>query len=71
MDTRIKTRVSTALLVVAVVFLPVGDAMADWTPMNGGMMGNGNWYGNGGGWLPVLAIVVVGAVLFAVLRRGR
>ena len=37
--------------------------------MDGGTMGNGHWYGTGGVWLPVLAIVVVGAVLFAVLRR--
>ncbi|MCJ7452213.1 MAG: hypothetical protein MUO39_07025 [Steroidobacteraceae bacterium] len=69
MNTTIKPRLTTALLVFATVLLPVGDAIADWAPMNGGMMGNGNWYGNGGVWLPVLAIVVVGAVLFAVLRR--
>ena len=69
MDTTIKSRLSDTLLVAAAALLPVGGAMADGTNMNGGMMGNGNWYGTGGGWLPVLAIVVVGAVLFAVLRR--
>jgi hypothetical protein len=51
------------------MLLPVGRVMADGTPMNGGMMDNGHWYGTGGVWLPVLAIVVVGAALFAVLRR--
>jgi hypothetical protein len=69
MNTTIRPRLTTALLVAAAVMLPVGDAIADWAPMNGGMMGNGNWYGTGGVWLPVLTIVVVGAVLFAVLRR--
>jgi hypothetical protein len=69
MDTRIKSRISTALPVIVAMLLPVGRAMADGTPMNGGMMDNGHWYGTGGVWLPVLAIVVVGAALFAVLRR--
>ena len=70
MDTLIKTRLSSALLFVAAMVLPVGAAMAQGTMMDNGTMGNGHWYGNGGGvWLPVLAIVVVGAVLFAVLRR--
>ena len=69
MDATIKSRLFTTLLVAAAALLPVGGAMADGTNMNGGMMGNGHWYGTGGVWLPVLAIVVVGAVLFAVLRR--
>ena len=68
-DTTSKATVGTALLVVASLLMPVGAAMADGTTMGGGTMGNGNWYENSGVWLPVLAIVVVGAVLFAVLRR--
>ena len=55
--------------VASLILLPVSGAMADSTPMNGGMMGNGNWYGAGGAWLPALFIVVVGAVLYAVLRK--
>lgn len=69
MDTTIRSRLSTSLRVVVAKMLPVSGAMADGAPMNGGMMGSGHWYGTGGVWLPVLAIVVVGAVLFAVLRR--
>ncbi len=71
MGTTIKSRLSTAFLIVVAILVPVGGAMADATPMNGGMMGNGHWYGTSGVWLPVLAIVVVGAVLFALLRRRR
>lgn len=69
MNTTLASRLSTALIAVVATLLPVGGAMADRTAMNGGMMGNGNWYGTGAVWLPVLAIVIVGAVLFAVLRR--
>lgn len=69
MDTTTNSRLSSALLVVAATLLPVGTAMAQGTMMNNGAMGNGHWYGSGGVWLPVLAIAVVGAVLFAVLRR--
>jgi hypothetical protein len=69
MDTITDSRLSTALLAVAATLLPVGTAMAQTTMMDSGTMGNGHWYGTGGVWLPVLAIVVVGAVLFAVLRR--
>lgn len=69
MDTITRSRLSTAVLTVAAVLLPVGAAIAQGGMMDGGGMGNGHWYGTGGVWLPVLAIVVVGAVLFAVLRR--
>ena len=70
MDYAIKPRLSTALLVVAGMLLPVGAAMAQGGPTGGEMMGNGHWYGYGGGaWLPVLVVVLVGAVVFAVLRR--
>lgn len=70
MDTSIKTRFSSALLFLAAMVLPVGGAMAQGTMMDNGTMGNGHWYGYGGGpWIPVLVVVVVGAVLFAVLRR--
>ena len=69
MDTITRSRLSTAVLTVAAMLLPVGAAIAQEGMMDGGRMGNGHWYGTGGVWLPVLAIVVVGAVLFAVLRR--
>jgi len=69
MDTTSKATIGTAFLVVASLLMPVGAAMADGTMMGRGTMGNGNWHGNSGVWLPVLAILVVGAVLFAVLRR--
>lgn len=55
--------------IACLMLMPISGAMADSTPMNGGMMGNGNWYGNGGVWLPALVVIVLGAVLFAVLRR--
>lgn len=69
MDTITSSRFSTAVLIVTAMLLPVHVAIAQGTMMDGGTMGNGHWYGTGGVWLPVLAIVVVGAVLFAVLRR--
>ena len=69
MDTIIRSRLSTAVLTVAAILLPVGGAIAQGGMMDGGSMGTGHWYGSGGVWLPALAIVVVGAVLFAVLRR--
>jgi hypothetical protein len=69
MDTITRSRLSTAVLTFAAMLLPVGAAIAQGGMMDGGTMGNGHWYGTGGVWLPVLAIVVVGAVLFAVLRR--
>jgi hypothetical protein len=69
MDSTNKPRFSNTLLIAATSSLPVGAAMAQGGPTGGEMTGNGHWYGTGGVWLPVLAIVVVGAVLFAVLRR--
>lgn len=71
MDTITRSRISTAVVVVASIWLPIGAAIAQGGMMDGGGMGSGHWYGGGGVWLPVLAIVVVGAVLFAVLRRKR
>lgn len=55
--------------IASLMLMPVGGAMADSTPMNGGMMGNGNWYSSGGVWLPALVVIVLGVVLFAVLRK--
>ena len=69
MDTITRSRLSTAVLTVAALLLPVGAAIAQGGMMDGGRMANEHWYGTGGVWLPVLAIVVVGAVLFSVLRR--
>jgi hypothetical protein len=69
MDPRINNFPIRTLGVVFSLLIPVNGAMADWPSMNGGMMGNGNWYGSGAVWLPVLVIIVLGAVLFAVLRK--
>ena len=69
MDTITSSRLSTAVLIITAMLLPIDAAIAHGAMMDGGTMGNGHWYGTGGVWLPVLAIVVVGAVLFAVLRR--
>jgi uncharacterized membrane protein YhdT len=58
-----------ALCLAPMTFLPVGAALADNSPMSGGMMGNGTWYGAGTIWLPTLVVVVLlVAVLVAVLR---
>lgn len=57
------------LAVASSLTLLVSSAMADMTPMNGDTMGNGHWYSTGGFWLPAFAVVVVGAVLFAVPRK--
>ena len=69
MGTQINGILVRTLGVVSLMLIPVSGAMADRTPMNGGMMENGNWYGTGGVWLPALVIIVLGIVLFAVLRR--
>jgi lipopolysaccharide export LptBFGC system permease protein LptF len=55
--------------VVSLLLMPVSDAMADWTTMSGGMMGNGSWHGTGGAWLPALIVIVLGVVLFVALRK--
>lgn len=69
MDTITSSRLSTAVLIITAMLLPIDAAIAQGAMMDGGTMGNEHWYGTGGVWLPVLAIVVVGAALFAVLRR--
>jgi hypothetical protein len=69
MDTIIRSRFPTAVLIVTSMLLHVDVAIAQGAMMDGGTMGNGHWYGTAGVWLPVLAIIVVGAVLFAVQRR--
>lgn len=69
MSTQINTTLLRTFGVVSLQLLPVSGAMADWPSMNGGMMGDGNWYGSGVVWLPALVIIVLGAVLFAVLRK--
>ena len=69
MDTITSSRLSTAVLIITAMLLPIDAAIAQGAMMDGGTMGTEHWFGTGGVWLPVLAIVVVGAVLFAVLRR--
>jgi hypothetical protein len=66
---------AAVLGVVPALLMPVSDAMADNTPMGGGMMDNGNTYGHMYGfnsaWLIGLVVVVLGVVLVAVLRKRR
>ncbi len=69
MDPHTKNILVRTLGVAPFLMMPVSAAMADWPSMNGGMMGNGNWYGSGAVWLPALVIIALGAVLFAVLRK--
>lgn len=69
MRTQVNGILVRTLGVVSLALLPVSGAMSDSTPMNGGMMEHGTWYGSGGAWLPALAIVVLGVVMYAVLRR--
>ena len=69
MGTRINSALVRTLGLASSMLMPVGGALADSTPMNGGMMEHGNWYSSGGVWLPALVVIVLGVVLFAVLRR--
>jgi hypothetical protein len=69
MSTQINVALVRMLCVVSALLLPASGAMAEWPSMNGGMMGDGNWYGSGAVWLPALVIIALGAVLFAVLRK--
>jgi len=75
MNTTNERTLATLLGGVPALLAPVGAAMADNTPMGGGMMGNastyGHMYGFSSAWLIALAIVVVGVVLVAVLRKTR
>ena len=61
--------------VLPALVIPVSTALADNTPMGGGMMDNGNTYGHMYGfnsaWLIALVVVVLGVVLVAVLRKSR
>lgn len=69
MHNRLNNVLARMMGFTSLVLMPVGVAMSDQMPMNGGMMENGNWYGTGGVWLPALAVIVLGLVLVAVLRK--
>jgi len=60
---------------VPALLAPVSAAIADNTPMGGGMMGNdgtyGHIYGFNSAWLIALVVVVLGFVLVAVMRRTK
>ena len=75
MNTTTDRAFATVLGVVPVLLMPVSAAIADNTPMGGGMMDNGSTYGHMYGfdsaWLIALAVVVLGVVLVAVLRKTR
>ena len=71
MDSKTKTALVIAFVVVALLLLLFGGGMMTGTMMSGGMMGSG-MMGSGmiGGiswmWLPILLVVVLGVVLFSV-----
>ena len=71
MDSKTKTALVIAFVVVALLLLLFGGGMMTGTMMSGGMMGSGMMgNGNMGGiswmWLPTLLVVVLGLVLFLV-----
>ncbi len=68
MYTNSKLRLVTATLLTA-TWLLAAAAIAQDSMMTNGMMESGPWFGITGVWVSVLAIAIVGAVLFAVLRR--
>ena len=68
MYTNSKSRLVTAIFLTA-TWLLTAAAIAQESMMNHGMMENGHWFGFGGIGLSMLAIAIVGAVLFALLRR--
>ena len=67
MNTISKTALAIAVVVVVLLLLLFGGGMATGTMMSGGMMGNGSMGGFSWMWLPILLVVVLGAVLFSVL----
>lgn len=75
MNTTTDRTLATVLGVLPALVIPISAALADNTPMGGGMMGDGSTYGHmygfNGGWLIGLVVVVLGIVLVAVLRRTR
>ena len=68
MVTNSKSRLVTATLLTT-AWLLTAAVIAQRSLMNHGMMENGLWFGISGTWVGVLAIALVGAVLFGVLRR--
>ena len=75
MNTTTDRTLATVLGVLPALVIPVSSALADNTPMGGGMMGNGSTYGHMYGfnsaWLIALVVVVLGVVLVAVLRKTK
>jgi hypothetical protein len=60
-----------SVVVATLALLVTGAAFAQTGPMmNGGMgMGMGSWMGGYGGyWMPILLVVVVGLVVWVVIR---
>ena len=67
MDGTNKTALVVAFVVVALLLLLFGGGMATGTMMSGGMMGSGSMGGFSWMWLPILLVVVLGAVLFSII----
>ena len=68
MYTNSKSRLVAATLLTA-TWLLAAAVIAQDSMMTHGMMESGPWFGLSGLWVGVSAITIVGAVLFAVLRR--
>ena len=75
MNTTTDRTLATVLGLLPALVISVSSALADNTPMGGGMMGNGSTYGHMYGfnsaWLIALVVVVLGVVLVAVLRKTK
>jgi len=71
MSSQIGSILVRRLGVVSSLLIPIKAAIADATNVSGGMMGNEHWYGTGGVWMPALIVVVLGVVLFAVVRTKK
>jgi hypothetical protein len=71
MNTTTERTLATLVGGLPALLAPISAAMADTTPMGGGMMGNGSMYGFNSAWLIALVVVVAGVVLVAALRTKR
>ena len=66
-------KILTAAAVGAISLLPASGALAQGgTMMNGNTWGDG-WMGGGygGWWMPVLVVVLIGVIVWAVLQRRK
>ncbi len=67
MNSTNNTALAIASVVVALLLLLFGGAMATGTMFSGGMMGSGSMGGISWMWLPTLLVVVLGVALFSAI----